>query len=158
LSGKKLPSGMKGSLSLSKEPGALLLAALVFSGAFLSFFAGTVAGASVPLEAATVAEFRLDTQPNSSECSVLGLWDLRGEERENRLRMEEFDPNDGRRGEGRSERLTTAVPWISLLFPFGLVSVPAVKLKLGVSNSWACVWWVQRLRLPVVGFFVFGRA
>jgi hypothetical protein len=64
----------------------------VISGTSLSFFAGTVA--SVPLEAATatVAEFRLDTRPNSSECSVLGIWDLGGEvvvrERENRLYME----------------------------------------------------------------------
>ncbi|KAI0280244.1 hypothetical protein BC826DRAFT_1076437 [Russula brevipes] len=113
LSGKKLPSGMTGSSSFSKGPAALLLAALgvrVFSGTFLSFFA-------VPLEVATatVAEFQLDTRPNSSEGSVLGLWDLRGEvvvrEREKRLCMEGFDPNDRRseRKKGEVRRLTTVV-------------------------------------------------
>jgi hypothetical protein len=105
LSGKKLSSGMTGSSSFSKGPGALPLAAprvRVFSGTFQSFFAGTVA--DVPLEAGTA-----DTRPNSSECSVLGLWDLRGEvvvrERENRLCMGPggFDPNDGQKEKGRSE-------------------------------------------------------
>jgi hypothetical protein len=133
LSGKKLPSGMTGSSSLSKGPGALPLTALrvrerVFSRTFLSFFAGTVAG--VPLEAGTarVAEFRLDTRPNSSEWSVLGLWGLRVEvvvrERENRLGMEGFDPNDGQKEKGRSETTGDRRLFRALAFPLALSACP----------------------------------
>jgi hypothetical protein len=104
LRGKNEPSGMRGSSSLGRGPGARPFAALrvrvrVFS-TFFSFLAGTV-----PLAL-------LGTRPNSSRMSVLCLCALRGEEvvrvRENRLGI-------GRRSKakakgGTDNRRSLAVP------------------------------------------------